>query len=298
MLSIKNKIRKALGMKPVSENRLDKSGEGTVTDYFPDFSVKQVREYRRGGELIYSSDYGKDEICKNFYTAGKLKSVTTISKETGARTSKTTYYHDGRRTVGSFENDKQIGSTDYFPDGHQIVTTFSKERGAKTGRTTSYPDGRQTVDIFEKGKQVGATDYFPDDSKIVSEFLDDDDHSYGEENYHGLCYRTKINADGSIAYKDRLYDYGIGPVTSVFSEESRKTAYIAAYVNGYRLGDAIGLGHAHDPAQTAESVRQNTLYNAACNAIWHGDQKETGSDYRAGFKTKKNCLTIRSFKAC
>ncbi len=131
MLSIKNKIRKALGMKPVSENRLDKSGEGTVTDYFPDFSVKQVREYRRGGELIYSSDYGKDEICKNFYTAGKLKSVTTISKETGARTSKTTYYHDGRRTVGSFENDKQIGSTDYFPDGHQIVTTFSKRKGER-----------------------------------------------------------------------------------------------------------------------------------------------------------------------
>lgn len=32
-----NKIRKALGMKPVSETKTDRNGKTTVTDYFPDF---------------------------------------------------------------------------------------------------------------------------------------------------------------------------------------------------------------------------------------------------------------------
>lgn len=158
-------------------------------------------------------------------------------------------------------------------DGEKTVTAFAK--GKKTERTTYHPDGRRTVDSFENGKQTGTTDHYPDGSKIISTFSDD------------FSYQTKINADGSIDYKDRLCSRGGKPITRAFSRESRKTAYINVYVNGFKLGETIGLGHAYKPEQEAESVRQNTLYNAANRAIAKGDGDELEAVTAQALKQKE-----------
>ena len=44
-----NKLRKLLGMKPKADKTTSEKGVTTVTDYFPDFSVKEVAEYREDG---------------------------------------------------------------------------------------------------------------------------------------------------------------------------------------------------------------------------------------------------------
>jgi len=167
---LNNTLRKALGMKPKSETMVDPTGKVTVTDYFPDYSPKEVAEYQDGSLLSLSR-----------YKQGQL-----------------------------------IEKTDYPADGSKLVSVFS----------------------------------------------------------NGYSHQTKINADGSIAFKDRLCSIDGKPITKVFSGGTRKTTYITAYVNGFKLGEPIDGGYAYNSAQDAESVRQNTLYNAANRAIAKGDKDE------------------------
>lgn len=244
-----NKLRKLLGMKPKADKTTSEKGITTVTDYFPDFSVKEVAEYREDGSQLSVSRYSKGQISE-----------------------KTDYLVDGGQTFSLYSDGVLTEQTTTRADGEKTVTAFAK--GKKTERTTYHPDGRRTVDSFENGKQTGTTDHYPDGSKIISTFSDD------------FSYQTKINADGSIDYKDRLCSRGGKPITRAFSRESRKTAYINVYVNGFKLGETIGLGHAYKPEQEAESVRQNTLYNAANRAIAKGDGDELEAVTAPGSETK------------
>ena len=245
-----NKLRKLLGMKPKADKTTSEKGITTVTDYFPDFSVKEVAEYREDGSQLSVSRYSKGQISE-----------------------KTDYLVDGGQTFSLYSDGVLTEQTTTRADGEKTVTAFAK--GKKTERTTYHPDGRRTVDSFENGKQTGTTDHYPDGSKIISTFSDD------------FSYQTKINADGSIDYKDRLCSRGGKPITRAFSRESRKTAYINVYVNGFKLGETIGLGHAYKPEQEAESVRQNTLYNAANRAIAKGDGDELEAVTAQALKQKE-----------
>ena len=162
-----NKLRKLLGMKPKADKTTSEKGVTTVTDYFPDFSVKEVAEYREDGSQLSVSRYSKGQISE-----------------------KTDYLVDGGQTFSLYSDGVLTEQTTTRADGEKTVTAFAK--GKKTERTTYHPDGRRTVDSFENGKQTGTTDHYPDGSKIISTFSDD------------FSYQTKINADGSIDYKDRL----------------------------------------------------------------------------------------------
>lgn len=204
---LSNKIRKALGMKPVSETKTDKNGKITVTDYFPDFSIKEVAEYREinGERLKDGSDTVYDE------------KGTALSVE---------YYDNGKITE----------ATEYNSDGGRNVSKFSR------------------------GKLSEVTEYHADGSKIINDYSD------------GYVFKTRVGADGQTVSASRLYDASGKPATAVMTKESRKRTCLKAYINGFAIGDTITLGRAEKPEQAAESCRQNTLYNAAMNAIRAGDQ--------------------------
>lgn len=59
-----NKLRKLLGMKPKADKTTSEKGITTVTDYFPDFSVKEVAEYREDGSQLSVSRYSKGQISE------------------------------------------------------------------------------------------------------------------------------------------------------------------------------------------------------------------------------------------
>ena len=143
-----NKLRKLLGMKPKADKTTSEKGITTVTDYFPDFSVKEVAEYREDGSQLSVSRYSKGQISE-----------------------KTDYLVDGGQTFSLYSDGVLTEQTTTRADGEKTVTAFAK--GKKTERTTYHPDGRRTVDSFENGKQTGTTDHYPDGSKIISTFSDD-----------------------------------------------------------------------------------------------------------------------------
>lgn len=232
-----NKLRKFLRMKPKADKTTDAKGITTITDYFPDFSVKEVAEYREDGLPLSISRYNKGKISE-----------------------RTDYLADGGQILSLYSDGVMSKQTTTRPNGEKNVAIFDK--GKKIEETTYHPDGRRTIGAFENGNRVGATDHYPDGSKIVSAFFDD------------LSFQTKTNADGLVVYKDRLYSQSGQPITRAFSRGSRKAPCIKAYVNGFELGKAIGLGHAYKPEQDVESVRQNTLYNAANQAIAKDDKNE------------------------
>ena len=125
-----NKLRKLLGMKPKADKTTSEKGVTTVTDYFPDFSVKEVAEYREDGSQLSVSRYSKGQISE-----------------------KTDYLVDGGQTFSLYSDGVLTEQTTTRADGEKTVTAFAK--GKKTERTTYHPDGRRTVDSFENGKQTG-----------------------------------------------------------------------------------------------------------------------------------------------
>ena len=127
-----NKLRKLLGMKPKADKTTSEKGITTVTDYFPDFSVKEVAEYREDGSQLSVSRYSKGQISE-----------------------KTDYLVDGGQTFSLYSDGVLTEQTTTRADGEKTVTAFAK--GKKTERTTYHPDGRRTVDSFENGKQTGTT---------------------------------------------------------------------------------------------------------------------------------------------
>lgn len=202
-----NKIRKALGMKPVSETKTDRNGKTTVTDYFPDFSVKEVAEYREiDGERVKDGSH-------------------VVYDEKGTALS-----------VEHYDSGKITDSTEYDSDGGKKVSKFSR------------------------GKLSEVTEHRADGSKIINDYSD------------GYVFKTRVGADGQTISASRLYDLSDKPATMVMSKGTRKRTYVKAYINGFAIGETIGLGHAADPQKAAESCRQNTLYNAALRAIREGNQ--------------------------
>ena len=115
-----NKLRKLLGMKPKADKTTSEKGVTTVTDYFPDFSVKEVAEYREDGSQLSVSRYSKGQISE-----------------------KTDYLVDGGQTFSLYSDGVLTEQTTTRADGEKTVTAFAK--GKKTERTTYHPDGRRTL---------------------------------------------------------------------------------------------------------------------------------------------------------
>ncbi len=157
-----------------------------------------------------------------------------------------------------------ISTTSYYPDfSVKEINRYVNRDGKKIKegvQNAFYPDGKpMSVSRYQDNEILQKTEYHEDGSQTITEFSGKYSH------------KTHIDANGTIAYKDRLFDDNDKPVTDIFARQTRKSAHINAYVNGYRLGQTIGIGHASRSRQDLESLRQNALYNSALNAIKNND---------------------------
>ena len=93
-----NKLRKLLGMKPKADKTTSEKGITTVTDYFPDFSVKEVAEYREDGSQLSVSRYSKGQISeKTDYLVDGGQTFSLYSD--GVLTEQTTTRADGEKPL-------------------------------------------------------------------------------------------------------------------------------------------------------------------------------------------------------
>ena len=166
-----NKLRKLLGMKPKADKTTSEKGVTTVTDYFPDFSVKEVAEYREDGSQLSVSRYSKGQISE-----------------------KTDYLVDGGQTFSLYSDGVLTEQTTTRADGEKTVTAFAK--GKKTERTTYHPDGRRTVDSFENGM---TTEIDANSALAWQRFRQGEDNVLPDYSYAGDRKSTRLNSSHSRA---------------------------------------------------------------------------------------------------
>lgn len=120
-----NKIRKFLGMLPQSEKSQNKDGKITITDYYPDFSVKETTEYKKDGKKLI-----KDGTQTFFSEQGVEKSTKTYADDV---IQKESYYDkDGTLVIKDYKNGELCKMTEHHHNGGCTVSEIGNCYTLKT----------------------------------------------------------------------------------------------------------------------------------------------------------------------
>ncbi len=140
-----NKLRKLLGMKPKADKTTSEKGVTTVTDYFPDFSVKEVAEYREDGSQLSVSRYSKGQISeKTDYLVDGGQTFSLYSD--GVLTEQTTTRADGEKTVTAFAKGKKRKGQPIIPTAAAPSTLLKTAN--RPARPTIIPTAARSSALF------------------------------------------------------------------------------------------------------------------------------------------------------
>lgn len=130
-----NKLRKLLGMKPKADKTTSEKGVTTVTDYFPDFSVKEVAEYREDGSQLSVSRYSKGQISE-----------------------KTDYLVDGGQTFSLYSDGVLTEQTTTRADGEKPLRPSPRVKNGKDNLSSRRPPHRR---LFETANRPARPTIIP-----------------------------------------------------------------------------------------------------------------------------------------